>query len=88
MQNSQGAEIVENYLFEAFERIARSPRACGGRLRPDITTKPVKFLTVRRYMVIYDDRSEPVVIVAVAGVRQDLGQLLTSDRRFAADQDE
>lgn len=83
MQNPQAAEVVENYLFEAFERIARNPRMCGGRARPDITAKPIKFLTVRKYMVIYDDRSEPITIIAVAGGRQDLPGILSKDPRYS-----
>ena len=87
-QNAPGAEVVQDYLFNAFERIARNPRQCGGRARPDITSRPVKFLTVRRYVVIYDDRLDPVTIIAVAGGRRDLAQLLADDPRYPETSDE
>ena len=86
--NGPGAEVVQGYLFDAFERIARNPRQCGGRVRPDITSRPVKFLTVRRYVVIYDDRSDPVTIIAVTGGRRDLAQLLADDPRYPETSDE
>ena len=81
--NPQGAQVVETYLFEAFERIGQNPATCGGHPRPDLTNRPVKFLTARKYVVVYDDRSEPVTIVAIAGARQDLARLMSSDPRYA-----
>jgi plasmid stabilization system protein ParE len=81
-QNPRGAETVETYLFDAFERIGRSPDRCGGKSWPHITTLPVKFLTVRKYIVIYDDRSLPVNIVAVVGGRRDLERLFAADTRY------
>ena len=75
-ENPIGAEIVSKYFFEAFDRIGRDPIRCGCRLRPDITTKRVKFVTVRRYIVIYDDSRDPVIILRIAGVRQNFVRLL------------
>jgi plasmid stabilization system protein ParE len=80
--NPVGAQIVSDYLFEAFEMIGRDPTNCGGRARPNITSKSVKFLTVRKYVVIYDDFFDPVRILAVAGIRRDLVRLLSKDARF------
>lgn len=83
MRNPQGAEVVENYLFDSFERIGRDPTKCGGHSRTDLTAKPVKFLTIRKYVIIYDDRTDPVRILAVAGGRQNLARLLARDSRYS-----
>ena len=84
MRNPSGAQIVADYLFAAFETIGRDPINCGGKSRLEITSKPVKFLAVRKYVVIYDDRAAPVRILAVAGARQDLARLLTEDTRYSS----
>lgn len=74
---------MQRYLFQAFERIGADPSRCRGEPWPHVTSLPVKFLTVRKYVVIYDDTTIPVGIVAVAGARQDLAQLLNTDKRYA-----
>ena len=87
-QNPAGAEVVERYLFEAFDKIASDPARCGARARPQITLKPYKFLTVRKYGVVYDDRSTPIWIVGVVGGRRNLARMFATDARFATDEDE
>jgi plasmid stabilization system protein ParE len=84
MGNPMGAQVVADYLFAAFDAIGRDPENCGGKARPDITSKPVKFLVVRKYVVIFDGRVEPVRILAVAGIRQDLARLLSHDARYSS----
>ncbi len=81
-QNQHGAETVEAYLIEAFERIGLAPKRCGGKAWPDLTALPVKFLTVRRYVIIYDDRFMPVRIIAIIGGSRDFKRLLSDDPRF------
>ena len=83
-KNRRGAEVVENYLFAAFERIGKDPGRCGGKAWPYVTSLPVKFLTVRKYVVVYDDRATPVNILAIAGIRQDLQRLLAADPRYTS----
>lgn len=39
-------------------------------------------LSIRKYVIIYDDRFTPVRIVAIAGGSQDLSRLLDIDPRF------
>lgn len=72
MENIRGAKIVEDYLFDAFEKIGRNPSACGGMHKPHITKRPAKFLNVKKYVVAYDDRAKPVVIMRIFGARQDI----------------
>lgn len=88
MQNPRGAKVVEDYLFEAFERIGRDPDRCGGKSMPELTRKPVKFLLTGKYFVIYDDRTNPVFILAIAGGRRDLPRLLAEDERFPVEDGE
>lgn len=82
-ENPSGADVVQRYLFQAFERIGADPSRCRGKPWPHVTRLRVKFLTVRKYVIIYDDSTNPVGIVAVVGARQDLAQLLNTDKRFA-----
>lgn len=42
-QNPHGAQVVETYLGEAFERIGLDPARCGGKAWPHVTALPVKF---------------------------------------------
>ena len=87
-QNPAGAEVVEDYLFEAFDKIGSDPARCGGRPRPEITSRPYKFVTVRKYVVGYDDRTEPVWIVGVLGGRRNLAAHFATDARFPTEEDD
>ena len=81
-RNPQGADVVQQYLFDAFQRIGRDPARCGGKPWAHVTSLPVKFLTVRKYVVVYDDRIAPVSIIAIVGGRQDLQRLFGVGPRF------
>ncbi len=82
MGNPANAEVVRLYLKDAFERIGEAPARCGGKTWPHVTDLPVKFLTVRKFVLIYDDRVNPVRIIGIAGGRQDFERLLGSDPRY------
>ncbi len=86
--NPSGVEVVESYLFEAFDKIGDDSARCGGRSRPEITSLPYKFLSVRKYVVVYDDRASPVRIMAILGARQNLPAIIARDPRFLEDNDE
>ena len=62
-KNPQAADRVEDELFEAFELLAERPGL--GHLDQDLTSKPVRFWVVRRYLVVYEPDSEPLLIVMV-----------------------
>lgn len=82
MGNPHGAEVVPDYLFEIFERIGTDPEGCGGKLRPNITDKPVELLYVGKYAIVFDDGYRPPVIIAVVGNRRNLAELLATEPRF------
>lgn len=66
-------------LFEAFERIARTPRM--GHTREDLTTYPVRFWSVGSYLIIYRAEREPVEIVAVVQGSRDVPAFLDQRMR-------
>jgi plasmid stabilization system protein ParE len=76
MENPRGAIVVADYLHAAFEKIGRNPSGCGGKRKPHITKRPVKFLNVKKYVVAYEDREKPVVIMRIFGARQDIARRL------------
>jgi plasmid stabilization system protein ParE len=80
--NLRGADVVADYLYDAFEKIGKNPSGCGGKPKPHLTTRNLKFLTVKKYVVIYDDRGKPVNIIAVIGGRRDVERILFEDGRY------
>ena len=61
-------------LFDAFERIGRSPGT--GHQRQDLTAYPVRFWTVGAYLIIYRAERQPVEIVAVTQGSRDVPSFL------------
>jgi plasmid stabilization system protein ParE len=61
-------------LFDAFETLARMPGM--GHKREDLTSHPVLFWPVGRYLVIYRAQSAPIQIVAVTQGSRDIPALL------------
>ena len=72
--NRAAAERFIDEVHATFELLAQNPRL--GHARPDLTNRPVRFWTVmRRYMVVYRDRS-PIEIVRVISGYRDIANLL------------
>jgi len=68
------AERFIDEIYDAFDLLALQPGV--GHYRRDLTDRPVRFWTVmRRYMVVYRDRS-PVEIVRVLSGYRDIAALL------------
>lgn len=73
--NPAAADSLENDLFQAFEQLADRPEL--GHKRPDLTNKPIRFLTVRRtYLVAYVPDTEPLQIIRVLHGARNAGPLL------------
>jgi plasmid stabilization system protein ParE len=68
------AERFIEDIYDAFDLLALQPGL--GHHRRDLTDQPVRFWTVmRRYMIVYRDRS-PVEIVRVLSGYRDIATLL------------
>ena len=68
------AERFIDEIYDAFDLLALQPGL--GHYRRDLTDRPVRFWTVmRRYMIVYRDRS-PIEIVRVLSGYRDIATLL------------
>lgn len=73
--NPVAADRVLDNLFEAFVSLATRPGM--GHARPDLTTQPLKFWTVRnRHLIVYRERAGKVEILRVLGAGRDVATIL------------
>jgi antitoxin ParD1/3/4 len=75
--NQGTADRVEQAIFDACTFLAEAPGR--GHPRPDLTSRPLRFWTVRRYpnyVIVYLPEKTPLQIVAVLHGRRDLERLL------------
>ena len=62
--NPTAADRVEEELFHTFAKLAADPAI--GHSHPHIRTSvPLRFFAVRSYLIAYDPRSRPVVVLGV-----------------------
>lgn len=64
------ARLIEAEVLQAVRLLARMPGM--GHRRPDLTTKPLRFWPVHRWLVVYREDSIPLLITRVIGGWQDL----------------
>ncbi len=69
------ADRVEREIEQAITRLARNPRI--GHVRPDLTSKPVRFWGVYSYLIIYDPEARPLEVVRILSGYRDVAVLLT-----------
>ncbi len=63
-QNSVlAARRVRVEIFDAVGALAAFPHQ--GHKRPDLTARPLRFLTVRDYLIAYAPEEKPLVVIAV-----------------------
>jgi plasmid stabilization system protein ParE len=70
----EAADRWDGNLREAFEMLARNPRA--GHSRKDLTDKPVLFWPVGAYLIIYRPLGKHLQIVAVTQGARDIPSFL------------
>jgi plasmid stabilization system protein ParE len=77
-QDSVGAaDRVEAQIYAAFGFLSSAPQA--GHLRPDLTSRPVRFWTVPRfpnYVIVYDPDSHPLRIIRILHAALDIPRKL------------
>jgi len=62
------ADSVLDELLDAFDLLLQFPRS--GHLRTDLTSQPIRFKVVRRFLIAYWPGREPLWIVAVVDGRR------------------
>lgn len=73
-ENRAAADRLIARFFDAFEKLGRMPDM--GHRREDLTSRPVRFWPLDRYMVIYKPDPPPIEIVRVLSSWRDLATLL------------
>src|SRR5580698_8463812 len=61
--NLDAADRVREEIFETMQSLAEFPYI--GRSRPDLTARPLRFQSLRDYVIAYAPDEKPIVIVAV-----------------------
>jgi plasmid stabilization system protein ParE len=61
--NLDAADRVREEIFEAIQSLAASPYI--GHSRPDFTTRPLRFQSLRDYVIAYAPDEKPLTIIAV-----------------------
>lgn len=77
--NETAADRVEQAIYAACEFVASSPGV--GRLRPTITSRPLRFWTLtrfRNYSIVYRPDTSPLQIIAVLHGKRDIPATLES----------
>jgi plasmid stabilization system protein ParE len=50
-------------ILEAIRKLASLPRQ--GRQRPDLTSQPLRFQTIRDYLIVYAPAEKPLLVIAI-----------------------
>jgi antitoxin ParD1/3/4 len=77
IDNVEAAGRVEQAIYDACAFVAESP--ARGRLRPDLTTRPLRFWTLTRfsnYIVVYRVDVSPIVVVAILHGNRNIARIL------------
>jgi toxin ParE1/3/4 len=63
VDDPDAADRVIDEIFERIRSLTAFPRA--GHLRPDLTSRPVRFTVVREYLIAYAPDEKPLWVLAV-----------------------
>ena len=61
--NLAAADRVLDEIWEAAQSLATFPRM--GHIRADLTSRPLRFHTVRDYLIAYAPEEKPLVVIAI-----------------------
>lgn len=61
--NVDAADRIREEIYDAIERLIPFPNQ--GRKRPDLTTRPLRFVPVRDYLIAYAPDEKPLLVIAV-----------------------
>ena len=68
------ADRVESAIRDKMLYLARAP--LGGHWRKDLTDRPVRFLAVYSYLIVYRPEARPLEIVAILHANRDVKRAL------------
>jgi toxin ParE1/3/4 len=74
LQNPDAADRIRDELFDAFEKLARTPGM--GHFRSDLAAEPLRFWHVRNHLIVYRSEKRPVEIVRVLHGARDVQAIL------------
>jgi plasmid stabilization system protein ParE len=57
------ADRVREHIYEAIGKLISFPHQ--GHRRPDLTLRPMRFITVRNYLIAYAPEESPLLVIAV-----------------------
>ncbi|HEY7616066.1 MAG TPA: type II toxin-antitoxin system RelE/ParE family toxin [Terriglobales bacterium] len=57
------ARRVREEIMDAIRKLVPFPHR--GHTRPDLTTRPLRFQTLREYLIAYAPNEQPLVVIAV-----------------------
>ena len=61
--NLDAADRVLEEIYQTLRSLVAFPRQ--GHARPDLTTKPLRFQSVREYVIAYVADEDPLIVIAV-----------------------
>jgi plasmid stabilization system protein ParE len=61
--NLDAADRVREEIYGAIDKLVAFPHQ--GHKRPDLTRRPLRFLTVREYLIAYAPDEKPLLVIAV-----------------------
>ena len=62
------ADRTRQEIYEAIRSLVSFPYT--GRSRPDLTRKPLRFLSLRDYVIVYAPDEKPLAVVAILHARR------------------
>jgi plasmid stabilization system protein ParE len=75
--NIEAANRVESSIFDACVFAAKNPFM--GHARPDLTSRPIRFWTVTRYLnyaIVYRPETSPLEVIAVLHGKRNIRRIL------------
>jgi plasmid stabilization system protein ParE len=72
--SARAANRLLDEIYEALGKLAALPLM--GHLREDLAEEPLRFWSVRSYMIVYRPETDPIEIVRVVSGYRDLGRML------------
>ncbi|MGD0224895.1 MAG: type II toxin-antitoxin system RelE/ParE family toxin [Terriglobia bacterium] len=67
-QNPDAADRVISEIFDTLRGLVAFPHQ--GHRRPDLTSRPLRFILVREYLIAYAPEERPLWVVAVMHARR------------------
>jgi toxin ParE1/3/4 len=61
--NLDAADHVREEIYGAIQSLVPFPHV--GHTRPDLTSRPLRFQTVREYVIVYAPDEKPLAVIAV-----------------------